>query len=649
MIQNLTITTTALPQGTVGQPYTVTLTGAGGTAPYTWEATGLPAGLTLTGDTITGTPTAAGTASTAITLTDSEALTDTTTLDLAIEDAVVITTTALPSGTVDQAYTASLTAIGGTAPYVWEVTGLPAGLTLAGDTITGTPTATGSNDIEITVTSGGLSDTIQLSLAVAQPLVITSTSLPPGVVGAEYAATLTTTGGVPPSSWTAAGLLPDGLTLAATGHITGVPTAVGSTTVTFTASDIEGRTATIDLDLDIADPLVITTSTLPPATVGDAYSTAVGATGGTSPYTWEIVNLPASLTAAGDTISGTPTTAGTSSVTVTVTDDRGRTTNAELDLVVSEQLSITTTSLPPGELGTAYTASLAASGGVTPYSWEASGLPDGLTISGNTIGGTPTVAGTSGVLITVTDSDGRTTNSTLELIVEDALVITTTALPAGTVGEPYTANLSAAGGTPPYTWDAAGLPTGLTIIGDTISGTPDAVGTTDVTITLTDDAGAATNSTMTLAVSAAGAGLTLLKTVKNDSGTPAESSNWTLRADGPGTAHDLSGAGGVARTEVAAGTYALSETGTVTGYTNGTTWTCVTAAGDPVTVTDNSVTLNAGDDVECSITNTAEAPHLTLVKNVVNAYGTPAPSSGWTLRADGPGTTHDLTGAGGVA
>ncbi len=90
------------------------------------------------------------------------------------------------------------------------------------------------------------------------------------------------------------------------------------------------------------------------------------------------------------------------------------------------------------------------------------------------------------------------------------------------------------------------------------------------------------------------------------------------------------------------------ETGTVTGYTNGTTWSCVNGAGSPVTVTGNQVTLTTGADVTCTITNTATAPHLTLVKNVVNAYGTPAPSSGWTLRADGPGTTHDLTGAGGV-
>ncbi len=63
--------------------------------------------------------------------------------------------------------------------------------------------------------------------------------------------------------------------------------------------------------------------------------------------------------------------------------------------------------------------------------------------------------------------------------------------------------------------------------------------------------------------------------------------------------------------QIVEGTYALSETGTVTGYTNGTTWSCVTGAGSPVTVTGNQVTLTTGDDIACTITNTAVAAKVT--------------------------------------
>ena len=68
----LTVTTTTLPAGTVGVPYgPVTLTASGGTPPYTWTATGLPAGLSLsTAGVLSGTPTASGSFATTITVKD---------------------------------------------------------------------------------------------------------------------------------------------------------------------------------------------------------------------------------------------------------------------------------------------------------------------------------------------------------------------------------------------------------------------------------------------------------------------------------------------------------------------------------------------------------------------------------------------------
>ncbi|HZK05381.1 MAG TPA: putative Ig domain-containing protein [Actinomycetaceae bacterium] len=566
-----------------------------------------------------------------------------------IEDSeqLTITTTTLPSGTVGQPYEATLAATGGTTPYTWQATNLPAGLTLTGDKISGTPTATGPTTIEVTVTGGGDSVSAEVVLSVVEPLLITTTSLPVGSVDQPYEATLTAEGGVPPASWTALGLLPEGLGLAATGTITGTPTSAGSTTVTFMATDLEGREATADLTFDISEALVITNTSLPPSTVGDPYQTDVAATGGTAPYTWEVTDLPDGLSFAAGKISGAPTEPGTFSVSLKVTDAAGRETTARLDLVVSGQLTITTSSIPAGRPGTEYSATLAASGGVPPYSWSAVGLPAGLTLDGNTISGVPGTIATADVTVTVTDADERSTSTTLRLVVEDALAITTTALAAGTLDEPYSFTLTGAGGTAPYTWTASPLPPGLTLTGDTIAGTPTEEGTTEVVITLTDSDDETVNATMALAVSDVRAGLTLVKTVVNSFGTAADPSDWELSADGPGDNY-LSGDGAVARTAVPEGDYALSETGSVHGYTNGTTWSCIDANSNPVTVTGNVVALAAGDDVTCSITNTATAPYLSLEKMVSNPYGTPEAASKWTLSADGP-DNNDLLGTGGVA
>ena len=65
--------------------------------------------------------------------------------------AIVISGT-LPNGQLDTTYSASLTATGGTAPYTWSASGLPSGLTINNGTISGTPTASGTFNVAVTVT-----------------------------------------------------------------------------------------------------------------------------------------------------------------------------------------------------------------------------------------------------------------------------------------------------------------------------------------------------------------------------------------------------------------------------------------------------------------------------------------------------------------
>lgn len=174
---------------------------------------------------------------------------------------------------------------------------------------------------------------------------------------------------------------------------------------------------------------VVSTTTLPGATVNVAYTASLSATGGTAPYTWSVTtgSLPAGLMLSGSTISGTPTTAGTSMFTVQVTDAASRTGTAPLSITVSPQspLSITTTSLPGGYVSVPYSATLGATGGVPPYTWSVppGTLPVGLTLAASTgvISGTPTANGTSSFTADVTDSQSNMASAQLQITINPAL------------------------------------------------------------------------------------------------------------------------------------------------------------------------------------------------------------------------------------
>ncbi len=115
-------------------------------------------------------------------------------------------------------------------------------------------------------------------------------------------------------------------------------------------------------------------------------------------------------------LSGTPTVAGTSTFTVAAKDSTGSTGSQALSMTVaaSAPVSITTATLGAGRVGTAYSKSLAAKGGITPYTWSVSGTPPtGLTLgAGGTLSGVPTVAGTFSFTVKVTDSSAPVTTGT---------------------------------------------------------------------------------------------------------------------------------------------------------------------------------------------------------------------------------------------
>lgn len=134
--------------------------------------------------------------------------------------------------------------------------------------------------------------------------------------------------------------------------------------------------------------------------------------------------------------------------------------------------------------------------------------------------------------------------------------------------------------------------------------------------------------------------LTLVKQVTKDNGGVAEPTDWTLSADGPTDVSGVTGSGAITNAVVDPGTYNLSESGPF-GY-SASAWACT---GTGTIVDDDTITLAAGNNMTCTITNDDIAPFLTFIKEVINGFGGTALASAWTLFATGP---TPLSGAGGV-
>ena len=259
-----------------------------------------------------------------------------------------------------------------------------------------------------------------------------------------------------------------------------------------------------------AVPLQVTTTSLPFATVGTAYSTTLAAGGGTPPYkNWAIIggSLASGLTlnAATGVISGTPTGLAAGGINVTVQDSTNASAPAQLlTMSVATPITVTAQTLPSGTAGVAWPQqTLAATGGVgAPYTWAVTSgvLPPGLTLSTTgVISGTPTTAAGSPFLfsVTATDRDGRVSaaQSFSIAVTVAAVTITTQTLPGGFIGTPYPPQtLKATGGAgAPYTWAgvSGSLPPGLTLTAETgvISGTPTTAGTYQFSVTAKDSQG----------------------------------------------------------------------------------------------------------------------------------------------------------------
>jgi hypothetical protein len=137
--------------------------------------------------------------------------------------------------------------------------------------------------------------------------------------------------------------------------------------------------------------------------------------------------------------------------------------------VLPDPITVSTTTLPPAVQGSSYWATVEASGGVPPYAWtlQSGALQAGIALDGatGTLLGAVTESGDFPVTIRVTDAASETADVELAIHVESGGPARLAVTPPGplvvVIGTPASSQLSAPGGTPPYTWFAAGVDVGL--------------------------------------------------------------------------------------------------------------------------------------------------------------------------------------------
>ncbi|UAY52782.1 putative Ig domain-containing protein [Ferruginibacter albus] len=410
--------------------------------------------------------------------------------------APVITSETALTGNVSSAF--SYTIIASNSPTSFSATGLPAGLSINTTTgiISGTPTTTGTYTVTINATNvkGTGSKTITITIKSAIPSISSATSAT-GKVGTAFSYTITASN--TPTGFNATGL-PAGLSInTTTGVISGTPTTAATSNITISATNAGGSDSkTLTLTVSPAAPVISSAATAT-ATVGTAFSYTI--TASNNPTSYSATSLPAGLNINTTTgvISGTPTTAATSNVTINAINAGGTGTKTLTITVNPAAPVISSAATATAIIGTAFSYSITASN--TPTSYNATGLPAGLSIntSSGLISGKPTTAGTYNTTITATNAGGTGTK-TLSITVSNSLpaapAISSSATATATVGTSFSYTITASN--TPTSYNATGLPTGLSIntSSGVISGTPTTAGSYAVTISATNAGGTGTKT-----------------------------------------------------------------------------------------------------------------------------------------------------------
>ncbi len=380
-------------------------------------------------------------------------------------------------------------------------------------------------------------------------------------------------------------------------------------------------------------------------------------------------SLPAGISLSPDgNLSGTPTATGTSSFTVKVTDANGQSATQATSITVSAGVSTTFAAPPAAAVNAPYSYTLTATGGTTPYTWSvnAGTLPAGLTLSSaGVLSGTPTTTGSYPFSVNVIDANKGIATASITLVVTAALTLTFPAPPSGTIGVAYTDTLTAAGGTPPYTFSisAGTLPAGLTLNASTgvVSGTPTTAGTSSFTVKVTDAKSA--TATFATSITILSSILTIAMTSSVATAAPGGKVTYTITATNSGqvalTGATFTDALSDVLDDASYNGDASATAGSVSFASPSLTWTGTLAVGAVATIT-FSVTVSNPDtgnkslvskitsttsssncasgstDARCS--STVGVSILTIAMTASTASTTPGSVVGYTITVTNSGT-----------
>jgi hypothetical protein len=517
-----------LPRGTVGVPYSQTLSAPGCGIGCTWSGTP-PAGLALSqAGVVSGTPNSTANTSFTATVTGSNGSVSKV-LALQVMPGTpaplsVTNSTAPTYFTVGTVIQTALLGFGGTPPYSWSVQSgaLPTGTALSGpgealgafltpgtSYIIGKSQIPGTYSFRIAVTDATNATATADLLWIVTPLSNQYTSFP--LVGttltynAPYSQPLLVIGGKPPYTFVNTAAMPPGLALSAGGTVSGTPVNTGSFTVPFRATDSLGATIVANVTYNVAGPTptvlnFVSGAALGTRQLGAVSSFTVTPTGGTPPYTLTpqgplpdgFFLQPSSGSSNGPfTVQGIPSAPGTYSFTLQAQDSVGNIGVRTFTFIISPITVSFATAQPDGSIGLAYSQVIKtfdAAGAVTWSVAPGSTLPPGVNVlSSGLLSGTPTTAGNYSFTLNATDSGGTVVPVTLSVRVSAIAVTAPPILPRATLGLPYTYTFPSSGGSSTPVWSALNLPAGLSMSANgTITGTPTSAQNATVTVTATD-------------------------------------------------------------------------------------------------------------------------------------------------------------------